>query len=397
MAKINQNFKKLPKDYLFDEIQKRIKNFSISHPKENLFSLAIGDTVLPLAPAVIRAFEEKIKKLSRIESYTGYGSSQGDIRLRKAISKIYQDRKIKIKPDEIFISDGAKSDCANIGILFSQDNIVAVCDPGYPVYRETNLIYGKKVISLPATEENNFFPPLPSKKADLIFLCSPNNPTGTVATKKQLKEFVDYALKNKAIIIFDAAYSEYVQGKGLLRSIYQIENARKCAIEIQSFSKSAGFTGVRLGWAIVPKELRSENSERGEINKFWKRRQSTMFNGASDIAQEGGLAVLSEKGQIQTKKQIRYYLQNAAIIKKGLKGLGLKVFGGENSPYLWVKCPSGLSSWEFFDKLLNEAKIVVTPGVGFGKYGEGYIRISAFGKRENIKKAIESIKSNLRL
>lgn len=397
MAKINPNFKHLPQNYLFEEIQKRIKNFLDSHPIEKVFSLAIGDTTLPLVPVVIKSLKEKVRKLGKRETYTGYGPSQGEIRLRKAISKFYEKRGVDVDPDEIFISDGAKSDCANIGILFSPQSIVAVPDPGYPVYRETNLIYGRRIISLPALEKNGFFPQPPDEKVDLIFLCSPNNPTGTVVNKNQLKDFVDYALKNKAIIIFDATYSEYIQDKDLSKSIYQTEGAKRCAIEIQSFSKSAGFTGIRLGWTIVPKELESEDSTKREINQFWNRRQSVMFNGASNISQEGGLAVLSENGQKQIKKQIKYYLQNASILKKNLEDLGLKVFGGENCPYLWVKCPNGFSSWEFFEKLLNEARVIVTPGVGFGKYGEGYIRISAFGQRESIKNAITSIRENLKI
>ena len=271
---------------------------------------------------------------------------------------------------------------------------MAISEPVYPVYMDSNIIGGKNIVLLPADEKNNFFPSLPKQKVDLVFLCSPNNPTGTVATYKQLKEFIDYALKNKAIIIFDSAYSEYIEDKNLPKSIYQIPGAKKCAIEIQSFSKSAGFTGVRLGWTVVPKSLEIEGEE--PVNKIWNRRQTTMFNGASNIVQEGGLAVLSPLGQKQTKKQIKYYMDNARFIKTGLESIGLKVYGGENAPYLWVKCPNGLSSWEFFDKLLETCHVVSTPGSGFGKMGEGYLRLSAFGDKENIKKAVSSIQKNLK-
>jgi LL-diaminopimelate aminotransferase len=272
-----------------------------------------------------------------------------------------------------------------------------VSDPVYPVYVDANIIGGKKIVYLEGNLANGFIPKPPKIKVDLIFICSPNNPTGAVATKKQLKEFVDYAIKNKAVIIFDAAYSEYIQDKTLPKSIYEINGAKKCAIEIQSFSKSAGFTGVRLGWTIVPKQLSIEDSEVGEINKLWNRRQTTMFNGASNIVQEGGLAVLSPDGQKQTRQQIKYYMENARIISEGLKDLGLSIFGGVNAPYIWVKCPKGLTSWDFFDKLLNETHVVGTPGAGFGKMGEGYFRLSAFGHRENVKKAVKNIKDNLKL
>ncbi len=398
MAKINSNFKNLSKNYLFSEIDKRVKLYLAAHPRAKIFNLGVGNTTEPIVHAVIKGLKRKVGELGRRETYTGYGNFQGDMILREALSKWYRKRGLKISPSEIFISDGAKSDCANISSIFAPDSRVAICDPVYPVYRDANLLAGKKLIYLAAKEENGFFPSLPEEKADLIFLCSPNNPTGAAAKASQLREFVDYAIKNKAIIIFDAAYSEYIQEKEFPKSIYQIEGSRKCAIEIQSLSKSAGFTGIRLGWTIVPNGLRTEDAlGEGEINRLWRRRQSTMFNGASNIAQEGGLAVFSEAGQKETQKQIKYYLENANLIKEELERLKLKVFGGVNAPYLWVKCPGGLSSWEFFDKLLKETQVICTPGAGFGICGEGYVRFSAFAKREEIKKGVESIKKNLYL
>ncbi len=395
MAKTNSNFKNLPQNYLFVEVDKRLKAFLNLRPKAKVFNLGVGDTTEPIIPAVIRGLKRKVEGLSRRETYTGYGDTAGDIKLRESLSKWHKKRRIEISPSEIFISNGAKSDCANISSIFEQDSRVAICDPVYPVYRDANIITGKNLIYLPAKEENGFFPSPPKEKADLVFLCNPNNPTAVAASASQLKKFVDYAIKNKALIIFDAAYSEYIQEKNLPKSIYQIEGSKKCAIEIQSFSKSAGFTGIRLGWTIVPNGLRTEDvSREGEINHLWKRRQSTMFNGASNIAQEGGRAVLSEAGQKETRKQIKYYLENAKIIKEGLECLNLKVFGGVNAPYLWVKCPGGLSSWEFFDKLLKESRVLSTPGAGFGICGEGYVRFSAFGKRKEIKAGIKSLKEN---
>jgi LL-diaminopimelate aminotransferase len=397
MAKINLNYKNLAQSYLFSEIAKRTKIFMEMNPSVELLKLGIGNTTEPIVPAVIEGLKYGVDKLSKIETYTGYGDEQGNLQLRQALVDWYQKRNIKLSVEEIFISDGAKPDAANITSIFDSSSVVAIADPVYPVYLDSNIIAGKKIIFLEASEENNFMPNIPSEKADIIFLCSPNNPTGAVMNKAQLKKFVDFALAQKAIIIFDAAYSEYIQDKNLPRSIYEIEEAKSCSIEIQSFSKSAGFTGVRLGWTIVPKDLVMEGSLPGALNQLWLRRQTTMFNGASNIVQEGGLAILSEQGQKETTEQIKYYLENARIIKVGLETLGLKVWGGENAPYIWVKCPIGLTSWSFFDKLLNEAHVVSTPGSGFGKVGEGYLRLSAFGNRGNIEKAIKSIRENLKL
>ncbi len=397
MAKINSSYNKLAQTYLFSEIAKRTKAFATANPGVEVLRLGIGNTTQVLVPAVIKGLRFGVNKLSKKATYTGYGDEQGDLRLRRALADWYQKKGIKLQMDEVFISDGAKPDAANIASIFDPKSIVAVTDPVYPVYLDANIIAGKKIVYLKADWDNGFIPKPPKFKVDLIFLCSPNNPTGAVATKKQLKEFVDYANKFKAVIIFDAAYSEYISGENLPKSIYEIKGAKSCAIEIQSFSKSAGFTGVRLGWTVVPKDLIIEGSETGQVNRVWNRRQTTMFNGASNITQEGGLSVLSKEGQKQTKQQIKYYMANARLIKKGLESIGLEVFGGINAPYLWVKCPAGLTSWQFFDKFLTEAHVVSTPGSGFGSMGEGYLRLSAFGQKENIKKAVDSIKKNLKI
>ena len=398
MAKINKNFQKLEKNYLFIEIAKRTKAFVAAHPEASILKLGIGNTTEPLPPSIIKGLKTGVDKLAQRETYTGYGDEQGDTRLRQAVDFWYKKLGVTLDSSEIFISDGAKPDTANIQSIFSLENIIAVQDPVYPVYVDSNLLSGKSdIVYMPCTKENNFIPSLPKGKVDLIYICSPNNPTGAVMSKKQLKEFVDYAIKNKAIIIFDPAYSTYIKDKDLPRSIYEIENAEKCAIEIGSFSKSAGFTGVRLGFTVVPKGLIAEDSQPGEINALWNRRQTTMFNGASNIVQEGGLAVLSEEGQKETQKIVDYYMENAGIIKNGLEKMGLEVYGGENAPYIWIKTPGKLSSWEFFDKLLNETHVVGTPGSGFGSKGEGYFRLSAFGHREDIEKAVKSIQENLKI
>lgn len=407
MATINKNYDKLQGAYLFSEIAKRTEDFVKRNPGVKIMRLGIGDTTEPLTPTVIKGLREGVKKLGAIKTYTGYGDAQGDIRLRTALVDFYKKRDINLDPQEIFISDGAKSDSANLQSIFGLDNIVAVADPVYTVYVDSNVIAGRtgefkngkyeRLVYMECNEKNGFIPTPPEVKTDIIYLCSPNNPTGAVATREQLKVFVDYALKNKAVIIFDAAYVEYISDKSLPKSIYEIEGAKKCAIEINSFSKWAGFTGVRLGWAVVPMDLIIEGTQKGKINNLWGRRQSTMFNGASNISVEGALAVLSASGQKESKKLIAYYMDNAKIIKRSLSKLGFKVFGGENAPYVWVKISSNLSSWEFFDKLLKEAHVVATPGSGFGPQGEGYIRFSAFGEKQSVKKAMKSIEENLNL
>ncbi len=398
MATINKNFNNLGGSYLFSEIAKRTKAFLEKNPNANVLRLGIGNTTEPLSPTIIKGLQLGVEKLAKQETYSGYGDEQGDIRLRTALSLFYQDRGITLNAQEIFISDGAKPDTANIQQIFGLKNVVAVQDPVYPVYIDSNIICGREnIVYMPCTKENNFVPKIPNKKVDLIYICSPNNPTGTVLTKKQLQAFVAYAKKHKAVIIFDAAYAEYITDPAIPKSIYEIDRAKTCAIEINSFSKWAGFTGVRLGWTVVPIDLVTQDSKPGLLNTLWNRRQTTMFNGASNIVQEGGLAVLSKQGKKECQKIIAYYIENAKIIKKTIVGLGLTAFGGENAPYIWLQVPSGMSSWEFFDKLLNETRVVGTPGVGFGKQGEGYFRLSAFGHRENIQKAVLSIQNNLKL
>lgn len=397
MARINANYNKLPKTYLFSEIARRTKVFSKKNPGIQLMKLGIGNTTLPLTTSVIRALHNGVDNLADVKTYTGYGDEQGNTNLRETIAGWYKKQGIDFDPSEIFISDGAKSDSANITSIFAEDSVVAITDPVYPVYNDSNIIAGKKIVLMDCLEENGFIPEVPEEKVDVVFLCSPNNPTGAVATKEQLKEFVDYAAKFKAVIVFDAAYSEYISGNELPKSIYQIPGAKKCAIEIQSLSKMAGFTGVRLGWTVVPNDLTIEGTQPGEINGLWNRRQTTMFNGASNIVQEGAIAVLSKEGQKESAQLIAYYMTNARTIKKTLESLGLKVFGGENAPYIWVKTPDGFTSWEFFDKLLEECHVISTPGSGFGSMGEGYIRLSAFGQKENIEKAVKSIRNNLKI
>ncbi|MDP3948221.1 MAG: LL-diaminopimelate aminotransferase [bacterium] len=397
MATINTNYNKLQSSYLFSEIAKRTKDFLEKNPSVQIMKLGIGNTTEPLTPASVAGLLAGVKKLSDVKTYTGYGDEQGNSRLRMELAKYYQKRDVKLEAQEIFISDGAKPDCANVSSIFGEDSVVAVTDPVYPVYVDSNIISGKKLVYMKCNEENGFIPSPPKQKVDLIFICSPNNPTGAVATKAQLKAFVDYALKNKAVIIFDAAYTEYIEDLTLPKSIYEIPGASQCAIEINSFSKWAGFTGVRLGWTVVPMDLVVEKGEKGKVNSLWNRRQTTMFNGASNIAQEGGLAVLSQEGQKECKKLINYYMNNAKVIKKGLTKLGLKVFGGENAPYIWLKTPGSMSSWEFFDKLLQEVHVVGTPGSGFGSQGEGYFRLSAFGHKQDVEKAVGSIQENLQI
>ncbi|MBL8027323.1 MAG: LL-diaminopimelate aminotransferase [Fibrobacteres bacterium] len=401
MARTNPTYDRLAQGYLFPEIGKRTRAFIAANPSSKVMRLGIGDTTQPLPPTVISGLASGVQKLAKIETYTGYqDDSSGMPAMKTALLERYKAMGITLDLSDIFVSDGAKSDSANIQSIFDIDSVIAFQDPAYPVYVDSNIMAGRnkeKFVYMPCTEANGFFPSLPKSKVDVIYLCSPNNPTGAVATKKQLKEFVDYANANKAIIIFDAAYSAYISSPELPRSIYEVEGAKSCAIEINSFSKEAGFTGVRLGWSIVPKEIVCEDGEIGKLNRLWARRQNTMFNGASNIVQEGGVAVLSAKGQEECYKVIDYYMGNARLIKAGLEAKGITVFGGVNAPYIWMKTPNGMKSWEFFDKLLNEAHVVGTPGSGFGASGEGYFRLSAFGIRENVIAALDSIQKNLKI
>ncbi|HNY25860.1 MAG TPA: LL-diaminopimelate aminotransferase [Candidatus Sumerlaeota bacterium] len=407
MATVNSNYRKLQAGYLFPEIGRRTRQFLADNPGVQVMRLGIGNTTEPLTPTIIRGLHEGVEVLAQVETYTGYGDEQGETALREALARRYKGYGAELDADEFFVSDGAKPDTANIQSIFGLDNVVAIQDPAYPVYVDSNVIAGRTgqgvngqyegLVYMPCTAENGFFPDLPQGKVDLIYLCSPNNPTGAVATHAQLKVFVDYALAHKAIIIYDSAYASFISDPSLPRSIYEIEGAKKCAIEINSFSKEGGFTGVRLGWAVVPKTVECENSEPGEIRRMWFRRQTTMFNGASNIVQKGGLAILSEAGQAECREVIGYYMRNARAIREGLEALGLTCFGGVNAPYIWLQTPGGMASWDFFDKLLREAHVVGTPGSGFGPRGEGYFRLSAFGHHADVLRAIESIQKNLKL
>lgn len=409
MAKINSNYRKLNAGYLFPEISRRVKLFQQENPTAVIHRLGIGNTTEPLTPTVVDGLRDGAERLADLETYSGYGDEQGETALRESLSRLYRSRGVEISADEFFISDGAKPDAANIQSIFGPDNLIAFQDPAYPVYVDSNVIAGRSGAYNPAcgnyagfvymvcSEDNGFIPDPPLQKVDLLYICSPNNPTGAVATHNDLRQFVAYALEHKAVIIFDAAYSEYIGDPALPRSIYEIDGAKDCAIELNSFSKSAGFTGVRLGWSVVPKTLVSEDSVAGEIHSFWLRRQTTFFNGASNIAQRGGMAVLSDAGSKECAAMISYYMENACLIREGLQAMGLTVFGGVNAPYLWLKTPGSLSSWDFFDKLLHEAHVVGTPGSGFGPSGEGYFRLSAFGHRENIKAAVRNVQEKLNL
>ena len=407
MATINKHYDKLAAGYLFPEIARRTQAFLEAHPGAKVMRLGIGNTTEPLTPTVLAGLYRGVDKLGDVHTYTGYGEEQGNAKLREALAARYAQRGVSLDPPEVFVSDGAKPDSANIQSIFGLDNVVAIQDPAYPVYVDSNVIAGRTgacangqyegLVYMPCNEANGFFPDVPKEKVDLIYLCSPNNPTGAVATREQLRPFVDYARAHRAVIIFDAAYCAYISDPDLPRSIYEIDGATSCAIEINSFSKDAGFTGVRLGWSVVPKDLVVAHTEPGRVNALWNRRQCTMFNGASNIVQEGGLTALSGEGQRECQRMVDYYMENAGVIREALGGMGIKVFGGVHAPYLWMKTPKGLGSWAFFDKLLSEAHVVGTPGAGFGPSGEGYFRLSAFGHHEDVARAVESIQKNLKL
>lgn len=408
MATINSNYNKLSAGYLFPEIARRTGAFLDDHPDVEVMRLGIGNTTEPLPPSVIERLHHTVESLAAVETYTGYADgSEGNLDLREAIAGRYAERGVALETDEIFVGDGGKPDSANIQSIFGLDNVVAVQDPAYPVYVDSNVIAGRTgtmvdgqyqgIVYMPCTEANRFFPALPAEKADLIYICSPNNPIGSVATRRQLQTFVDYARDNRGVIIFDAAYCAYISDPDLPHSIYEIDGAATCAIEINSFSKDTGFTGVRLGWTVVPQDLVVEDGGPGVVNGLWRRRQNTMFNGASNIVQGGGLAVFTEAGRAECREMVAYYMANARRIRSGLEGLGLTVYGGVHAPYLWMKTPGGMGSWDFFDKLLSEAHVVGTPGAGFGPSGEGFFRLSAFGHREDIESAVDSIERNLKI
>ncbi|WP_136524172.1 LL-diaminopimelate aminotransferase [Geomonas ferrireducens] len=410
MAKINDNYLKLKAGYLFPEIGRRVRAFAAANPEAKVIRLGIGDVTRPLAPAVIKAFHEAVDDLATVENFAGYGPEQGyDWLINAIIEKSYKPLGVDLKTEEMFVSDGSKCDCANILDIFALDNVVAIGDPVYPVYNDTNVMIGrtgeadekgyyKGIVYLPCTEENGFIPSLPTGKVDIIYLCFPNNPTGTVASKAELKKWVDYALANDAVIFYDAAYEAFITDPSIPHSIYEVEGAKKCAIEFRSFSKTAGFTGVRCGLVVVPEEVMGTTAtgEKYSFNKLWLRRTTTKFNGASYPVQKAAAAVYSEEGWKQNKEIIDYYMENARIIREGLAEAGLTVYGGVNAPYIWLKTPAGLSSWDFFDKLLTECNVVGTPGSGFGPSGEGYFRLSAFGNRDNVIEAVERIKQNLK-
>lgn len=403
MAKINDNYLKLPGSYLFSTVAKKSSEYMALHPDKEVIKMSIGDVTKPLAPAVIEAMHKAVDEMGTAEGFRGYGPEQGYDFLRNKIAQVdYKSRGIDLKSDEIFISDGAKSDCGNIGDIFSVDNKVAVCDPVYPVYVDTNAMAGRagdfigehwtNLVYMPCTEENGFMPQIPNEKVDIIYLCFPNNPTGVAATREQLLPWVEYARENGAVILYDSAYEAFITDPDVPHSIYEIDGAKEVSIEFRSFSKTAGFTGTRCAYTVVPHELKVNGVE---LNSLWNRRQCTKFNGVPYIIQRAAEAVYSEEGQKQTKAAIEYYLENAKIIRTALTEAGFTVFGGENAPYIWAKTPDGMKSWEFFDKLLEEANVVTTPGSGFGPSGEGYVRLTAFSTKENTIKAMEKIKAIL--
>ncbi len=402
MFKINDNYLKLPGSYLFSTVAKKAAAFTAANPDKKLIRLGIGDVTLPLAPAVIDSLHKAVDEMASAETFRGYAPDLGYEFLRSTIAENdYKSCGCDISADEIFVSDGAKSDSGNIGDIFSVDNKIAVCDPVYPVYVDTNAMSGRtgdyladqqkwsNVIYMPCTEATDFAPEIPKETPDIIYLCFPNNPTGSTITKSQLQEWVDYANKVGAVIIYDAAYEAYISEDDVPHSIYECEGARTCAIELRSFSKNAGFTGLRLGFTVIPRDLKSGETT---LHSLWARRHGTKFNGAPYIVQRAGEAVYSEAGKNQTKEQIAYYMNNAKVIKEGLKEAGYSVSGGVNAPYIWLKTPDNMSSWDFFDYLLEKANVLGTPGSGFGPSGEGYFRLTAFGSYENTVEAIERIK-----
>lgn len=396
MPKLNENYLNLKESYLFSEIAKRVNNFTAENPDKNVIRLGIGDVTLPLSKLVIKALHEAVDEMASPETFKGYGPEQGYDFLRNAIKEYYGRNGVEIDTDEIFVSDGAKSDTGNITDLFAVDNTVLVPDPVYPVYVDTNTMNGRNIIYIDANPENNFLAmPDPSVHADIIYLCSPNNPTGAVYSKAQLKEWVDYAKANNAIILFDSAYESFISDDTLPRSIFAIEGAKECCIEFCSLSKTAGFTGTRCGYTVVPKTLKFKTANGTEmfLNKMWNRRQTTKFNGVPYIVQKAAAAVFSVEGMAEAKSMIDTYRVNAKIISDTMDELGVKYFGGINSPYIWFECPFGMNSWDFFDKMLNEIQVVGTPGAGFGKNGDKYFRLTAFNNKENTIAAMERFKT----
>lgn len=405
MALVNEHLLRLLDNYLFTDITRKVNSFKVTHPKAEVIHLGIGDVTRPIPAACREAMCKAVNDLGKAETFHGYGPEQGyDFLIEAILKHDYASRGVSLSASEIFISDGAKTDTGNLGDILRHDNSIGVADPIYPAYIDSNVSSGRagyidewgkwsNVVYIPCRMENNFIPPIPEQRIDIIYLCFPNNPTGAVLTKNELKNWVNYAIKNDALIIFDAAYEAYIRQPDIPHSIYEIKGAKKVAIEIRSFSKTAGFTGVRCGYTVIPKEVTAAtlNGERISLNKLWLRRQTTKFNGASYISQRGAEAVYTPQGQEEVKTMIDYYMENARLMKKALGGTGLKVFGGENAPYLWVKAPDGMSSWKFFDKLLYDAQVVSTPGIGFGPSGEGYVRLTAFNDRRQCEEGIKRI------
>ncbi len=400
MLKVNENFVKLPASYLFVDIAARVNEFSKLHPETEIIRLGIGDVTRPLPKAVVTAMKKAADEMGEASGFHGYGPEAGYSFLRRAIAENdYQKRGVSIDLDEIFVSDGAKSDTGSIGDIFSVDNTVAVCDPVYPVYVDTNVMAGRageytegkgwnKIVYMPCRKENNFLPEIPKEHADIIYLCFPNNPSGTGISRSELKKWVDYALTNQSLILYDAAYEAFITEEDMPHSIFEIDGAKKCAIEFRSFSKTAGFTGTRCAFTVIPKELTYGGVS---LNKLWDRRQSTKMNGVSYVVQRGAEAVYSEEGMREVRENIEYYLNNARIIKNGLENAGFEVYGGVNSPYVWLKTPDNYTSWDFFDLLLEKTGVVGTPGSGFGENGEGYFRLTSFNTKENTQRAVERI------
>lgn len=408
MSYINENFLELQESYLFSTIAKKVAEYSKKNPEKKIIKLGIGDVTRPIVPACIEAMHRAVDEMGTQAGFKGYGPEQGYEFLRKAIvENEYKSRGIDISEDDIFVSDGAKCDCGNIVDIFAEENKVAITNPVYPVYLDTNVMSGRSgkynkengeyenIIYLPVTEENDFKPQLPKEKVDMIYLCFPNNPTGTVLTKEELKIWVDYAISNKSIILYDSAYEAFITDKNIPKSIYEIEGAKQVAIEFKSYSKTAGFTGLRCGYMVIPEEVKgyTKDGKEVQLKKLWNRRTCTKFNGASYIIQRAAEAIYTEEGKKQIKENINYYLENARIIKDCLKDTGFNVYGGDNAPYIWLRVPQNMTSWEFFDKLLEEVNVVGTPGSGFGPSGEGYFRLTAFATRENTIEAMGRIKN----
>ena len=401
MVKVNSNYAKLPGSYLFSTIGKKVNAFQSENPDKKIIRLGIGDVTRPLSPEIIKTLHSAVDEMASEETFKGYAPDLGYEFLRKAIAdNDFKARGCDISADEIFVSDGAKCDSGNIQEIFGPENIIAVCDPVYPVYVDSNVMAGRggiyneaaggfnEIVYMPCVEENGFAPQLPDKQADIIYLCFPNNPTGAVITKNELQKWVDYANENGSVIIYDAAYEAYISTEGIPHSIFECDNAKSCAIELHSFSKNAGFTGVRLGYTVIPKELVRDNTS---LHSLWARRHSTKYNGAPYIIQKAGEAVYSENGKKEIRQLVDYYMKNAAYILNGLKSAGYSVSGGVDAPYIWLKTPNNMTSWEFFDYLLNEVNVVGTPGSGFGPHGEGYFRLTAFGSYENTVEAVDRI------